>query len=149
MDKKKNSVLIVDDEVQNIMVLSDILKADYTIYAVRKGAEVPGVVEKHRPDLILLDIIMPETDGFDVIAKLKSHVNTKSIPVIFISGLNDTLSEEKGLFLGAADYITKPFSPVIVRLRVQNQMQIINLRRELEAALKTLQTANISWEENT
>ena len=125
---KKNSVLIVDDEIQNITVLSHILKADYTVYAVRKGTEALAAAEKHSPDIILLDIIMPETDGYAVFTELRASEKAKDIPVIFITGLGDATSEEKGLLLGAADYIAKPFSPGIVKLRIQNQIKIINLQ---------------------
>ena len=132
---QKNSVLIVDDEVQSISLLSDILRHQYTIYATKNSREAFSVARKFNPDVILLDIIMPDMDGYDVIAELKGSEDTKDIPVIFVSGLGDAPSEEKGLLAGAADYITKPFSPVIVKLRVENQMRIINLRGELKAAL--------------
>ena len=132
--EQKNSVLIVDDEAQSISVLSDILRHHYTVYATKKSREAFSVARKFSPDVILLDIIMPDMDGYEVITQLRDAEETKDIPVIFISGLGDAPSEEKGLLLGAVDYISKPFSPLIVKLRIQNQMQIINLRGELKAA---------------
>ena len=126
-------VLIVDDEIPNVVALTHILKPDYAVSAVKNGKEVVKAAEKYMPDVILLDIIMPEMDGFEVIKALKKSEITKNIPVIFITGLCDVEHEIKGLNLGAADYITKPFSPSVVKLRVQNQIQIIDLKRELEA----------------
>ena len=143
MENKKNSVLIVDDEIPNIMVLSRILKAEYTVYAVRSGPEAVEAAEKYQPDVILLDIIMPEMDGYDAISVLKSIEATKNIPVIFITGLSKVEDEQKGLALGAVDYIGKPFSPAIVSLRVRTQIQIINLRRSLEEAVEEAQAASL------
>jgi diguanylate cyclase (GGDEF)-like protein len=84
------------------------------------------LAEKFSPDVILLDILMPEMDGYDVISQLKKRTKTDEIPVIFITGLTGAEEEEKGLSLGAVDYISKPFSPAIVKLRVRNQMQMLN-----------------------
>jgi signal transduction histidine kinase/DNA-binding response OmpR family regulator len=123
---KKNSVLIIDDESSNIIVLTNILKEDYKVYAVIDSLEAVETAGEHLPDVILLDIIMPEMDGYEVIAELKKNERTKNIPVIFITGLDDTEAEEKGLALGAADYIMKPFHPAIVNLRVANQIDLLH-----------------------
>ena len=125
-EKKKNSVLVIDDENSNIMAVTHILSPDYTVYAAKNGQSGITAAEKYLPDVILLDIIMPEMDGYDAITALKKSDKTQNIPVIFITGLNDPGDEEKGLTLGAVDYISKPFSPAIVKLRVQNQIKIIN-----------------------
>ena len=122
-ETKKNAVLIVDDDKLVIMALTQILGNEYTIYAVKDGQDAIEKTEKFLPDLILLDIVMPEMDGYDVIAALKKSEKTQHIPVIFISGLSETEDEKKGLDLGAADYITKPFSPDIVKLKVGNQFE--------------------------
>jgi len=122
----KNSILIIDDEKSNIIALTNILNQEYKVYAVRDSREAVEAAEKDMPDVILLDILMPEMDGFEVIKSLKSSEKTRSIPVIFITGLNNTEAEEKGFILGAADYITKPFSSAIVKLRVRNQIQLSN-----------------------
>jgi len=127
---KKNSVLIVDDEKSNIIALTDILNKEYRVYAVRDSREAAEAAAKDMPDVILLDILMPEMDGYEVIRILKSSEKTRDIPVIFISGLDNIEAEEKGLILGAADYIPKPFSPAIVRLRVQNQIKLIERLRQ-------------------
>jgi len=128
-EDKKNSVLVVDDENSGIMALTDILSPEYAVYAAKSGQNAIAAAEKHLPDVILLDIMMPEMDGFAVIAELKKSEKTRNIPVIFITGLSDIGDEEKGLALGASDYITKPFSPAIVKLRVRNQIVIINQMR--------------------
>ena len=124
--KPKNTLLIVDDEMSNLRVLTHILGSDYTIYTAKSGENAMEKAVEYMPDLILLDIIMPEMDGYEVLAELKKMDAVKKIPVIFITGLDSTEDEERGLSLNAADYISKPFTPTIVKLRVRNQIQIIN-----------------------
>jgi len=118
-----NSVLIIDDETANIIALTNILSPEYEVYAAKNGADAIKIAKESLPDVILLDILMPDMDGYEVISLLKSSEDTRSIPVIFISGLGSEKDEEKGLLLGASDYITKPFNATIVKLRVQNQIQ--------------------------
>ena len=125
----KNSVLIIDDDDVNIAALNHILSSDYTLYTAKNGMEGIELAEKNLPDIILLDIIMPEMDGHAVLSALKSSEKTKNIPVIFVTALSTANEEEKGLALGASDYITKPFIYPIVKLRVQNQIKIINQMR--------------------
>ena len=131
-ESKKNTVLIVDDESFNLMELTHILNSEYNVLTVKNGQNAIKVAEKQLPDVILLDIIMPEMDGYAVIAALKNSEVTKNIPVIFISGLTSSGDEEKGLLLGAADYIGKPFIPAIVKLRVKNQIKMLNQLRIIE-----------------
>ena len=138
---KKNSMLIVDDDTSNLMELSHILGSDYTIYAVTNGISALEKAKKSLPDIILLDIIMPGMNGFEVLAELQKSEITEKIPVIFITGLTDSADEEKGLSLGAVDYICKPFKRVIVKQRVLNQIKTVNLQRALEAAHSTAQNA--------
>jgi len=137
--EKKYSVLIVDDENSNVLELTYILSPDYAIFTAEDGQKVLEAAEKHLPDVILLDVIMPEKDGYDILKELKRFEKTKDIPVIFMAEPDNTDSEEKGLVLGAADYINKPFSPAIVKLRVRNQIKMINQMRlitDREAAEK-------------
>ena len=122
INNKKHSVLIVDDESMSIQALTQILSSDYNIFAERKGINALKTTEKYLPDIILLDIIMPDIDGYEIIKELKLSEKTKNIPVIFISGLHDSQSKEKGLALGAADYIAKPFTPNDVRIKVKNHL---------------------------
>jgi PleD family two-component response regulator len=122
---KKHSILIVDDENANIMTLTHILGMSYTIYAVKDGESAIEAAKKHSPDVILLDVLMEGMSGFDVIAILKGSEETRNIPVIFITALSDPDDEEKGFVMGASDYITKPFSPAIVKIRVLNQIKLV------------------------
>ena len=131
-EKRKNLVLIIDDETANIIALTNILSKEYDVFAAKNGADAIALAEEHMPDVILLDVIMPEMDGYEVISTLKTLEKTKEIPVIFITGLDNVEAERKGLALGAADYIPKPFNPDIVKLRVQIQIKLVNHIRALE-----------------
>ena len=125
----KNRILIVDDEKSNIVCLNHILSSDYTIYTAKDGFKAVQLANEYTPDLILLDIDMPERDGYDVLLTLKASEKTASIPVIFITGLSGSEDEKKGLALGAEDYIAKPFCEEIVKLRVSNRLKIVNQMR--------------------
>ena len=136
---KKSSILIVDDEQITIQALSEILSPEYTIYVSKDGREAIDKARRLLPEIILLDIIMPEIDGYDVIGVLKKTKETKDIPVIFVTSLDGTHDEEKALSMGAADYITKPLHSPIVRMRVRNQIRIIEryaLESDLNVVLK-------------
>jgi diguanylate cyclase (GGDEF)-like protein len=132
MEVKKNSLLIVDDESANLKVLAHILGTDYTIYTATNGRSAIEKAKELLPDLILLDIIMPEMDGYQTLYTIKNTKEIQKIPVVFITGLDSEEDEEKGLSLEAADYITKPFSAPIVKLRVRNQIQIVNQFRIIQ-----------------
>jgi PAS domain S-box-containing protein len=123
---KKNSLLIVDDEKMNLEVLRDILSPEYTVYMANGGVSALELTAKHMPDLILLDILMPDMNGFEVLEALKKSTKTKHIPVIIITGLDSIEDEEKGLALDAADFIYKPFSNNVVKSRVRHQIRIVN-----------------------
>ncbi len=140
---KRYSLLIVDDRASNILALANILKAEYDIFVSKNGRDAIRVANEKLPDVILLDIVMPDMSGYEVISVLKREERTRNIPVIFISGLNSVDSEEKGLALQAADYITKPFSAVIVQLRVRNQIKIISQMRAIEEMSMTDQLTGI------
>jgi diguanylate cyclase (GGDEF)-like protein len=130
--KKKNSVLLVDDSQFSTCALKKILDPEYIIYVASNGKTAINMAAKHSPDVILLDIIMSGMDGFEVISELKNTPETREIPVIFLTGLDSSEDEEKGLALNAADYISKPFSPAVVKLRVRNQVQIVNYIRTIQ-----------------
>ena len=129
---EKRSVLIVDDENANIITLTHILSPLYTIYAAKNGVLALEAAEKYMPDVILLDILMPEMDGYDVMVAIKNSPKMRHIPVIFITDLGEDNAEEKGLELGAADYIAKPFSPAIVKHRLLNQIEILDQLHTIE-----------------
>jgi diguanylate cyclase (GGDEF)-like protein len=129
---KKNSLLIVDDDRSNLMMLSHMLQQDYTVRVASNGASAVRIAEKYLPDLILLDILMPDMDGYQVFSALQNLDKAADIPVIFITGLNNSIDEKRGLKLGAVDYISKPFDDMVVKLRIQHQIQIINQLRTIE-----------------
>ena len=139
----KNSVLVVDDEQANCLTLIHILNPHYTVYVRKNGRDAIEAAEELLPDVILLDILMPEMDGYEVFTALKNSERTKDIPVIFITGLCGTDDEKKGLALGAVDYITKPFVPEIVELRVKHQIQIVNQIRTIERLSMTDQLTGL------
>jgi PAS domain S-box-containing protein len=120
---RKYTILLVDDEKANLVVLNRILSDDYLIQTAKTGEQALRLIAENKPDLILLDIVMPDMDGFEVFARLAASENTANIPVIFITGLTDADDEEKGFTLGAADYITKPFKPVVVKARIDTQIK--------------------------
>ena len=123
-EKDKLKVLIADDERFNLNILVDILKADYKVIVAKNGKQVLERAEANPPDLILLDIMMPEMDGYEACKKLKENEQTKEIPVIFITGMKDEGNEVKGFHLGAVDYITKPFQAEIVMARVKVHLKM-------------------------
>ncbi|MCL2226904.1 MAG: diguanylate cyclase [Oscillospiraceae bacterium] len=136
-DVRKNSILIVDDEAMNIRALMDILSDDYVVYAERDGTKCIEAVKRISPDLVLLDVIMPETNGFEIIKELKKDAGTKDVPIIFVTGKNSPEDEFLGFSLGAVDYINKPFNAPVVQMRVQSQMKIINLIRKMHSQTAT------------
>lgn len=128
IDADKQAILIVDDMPINIQVLARPLKSDYNIKIATNGEMALKIAaSRNPPDLILLDIIMPEMDGYEVCKRLKRDPRTQNIPVIFITAKSDVEDETRGLELGAVDYITKPFQIPIVKARVKTQ---INLKRK-------------------
>ena len=116
---KKESVLIVDDDVVAISALKDIINPDYNVYVVKSGEEAIEKAKMLSPDLILLDICMPDMDGYQTINELKSSDLTRSIPVIFISGNSESDDIKNGISNGAIDYITKPFDDENVLIKVK------------------------------
>lgn len=141
----KATVLVVDDTPENIEVLVGILKDDYRVKAAKSG-EVALKIAKLSPppDLILLDVMMPGIDGYEVCQQLKSDPLTKYIPIIFVTAKIAQEDELKGLALGAVDYITKPISPPIVKSRVRTHLALYNQNRELDrkVAEKTQELAD-------
>lgn len=129
-------ILIVDDTETNIYILVELLGDLYDISVAMNGESALDIVEETLPDLILLDIMMPGIDGYDVCKRLKENKKTCNIPIIFLTALTDAREEEKGLNLGAVDYITKPFNPTLVKARVKNQLELKMLRDHLEDAVK-------------
>jgi len=122
---ESSRVLIVDDERHNIKVLADFLRNEHRIMAAKSGKQaIEAVQGPNLPDLILLDIMMPGMDGYDVCRQLKADTRTMHIPVIFITALDASDDEARGFDVGAVDYIAKPFKPVIVKARVRTHIQL-------------------------
>lgn len=131
--KSRPSVLIVDDVPANIKMLREVLKDGYDIrFAMSGKAALDLLKSDELPDLILLDIMMPEMDGYSICRELKADAATESIPIIFITSRDDEADEIKGFDLGAVDYITKPFSIPVVRARVQTHVELKQQREILE-----------------
>ena len=125
-------VLIADDDAMNRQVLSDLLKPEYTVLLAKNGAQVLERAMRHTPDLILLDVMMPDMDGYEVLRHLRADPLTAHIAVIFISALDRPEDEATGLKMGAADYIAKPFNATVVMARVALHLQFVRQRRMLE-----------------
>lgn len=133
----KKTILLVDDHPMNIDVLSAILENDYHIKVATSGAQALEIATE-QPDLILLDIIMPDMDGYEVCRRLKSAPALSGIPVIFVTALNDADDEIKGLSLGAVDYFIKPFHVAITLARIKNHLQLKQFRDELQELNRNL-----------
>jgi len=116
---EKKSIFIVDDEKSNIIALTHILRDEYSVFVTRDSRDAMKMAEEHNPDVIILDILMPEMDGYEVMSALKKSKKARKIPVVFISGLGSPEAIEKGLSMGAADYIPKPFESSTVRSKVR------------------------------
>ena len=130
---KQHTVLIVDDTPENIDILVGILKNDYLLKVANGGsAALEILAEKEKPDIILLDIMMPEIDGYQVCQIIKTDPATNKIPVIFITAMNEDEDEAKGFAYGAVDYITKPVSPPIVLARVATHLDLYDQKNHLE-----------------
>jgi len=121
---KQFSILIVDDEPINIRVLTAALKDEYYIFTAQSGYDAITQLKEHTPDLILLDVMMPELDGYDVCCNIKSDTSFADIPVIFLTSLDSLEGELRGLELGGIDYLTKPVNINLLKLRVRNHLEV-------------------------
>jgi len=139
--ENKQKILVVDDERFNINVLVDLLKPDYKMMAAINGEQaLKAARSANPPDLILLDIMMPEIDGYEVCRQLKLDGATRDIPVIFVTAMGQEEDETKGLDLGAADYLTKPISPAIVEARVKTQLALKKNMEDLRKAYSIIES---------
>ena len=131
--EQEEKILLVDDNTTNLQVLRDTLDGlGYKLLIAKSGNSALIIAQKTTPSLILLDIMMPEMDGYEVCRLLKVNEKTNKIPVIFVTAMSDAGNETKGLNLGAVDYITKPINPELVRARVRNHMELKRYRDHLE-----------------
>lgn len=127
----KHTILVVDDTPTNIDVIKEILSEDYFVQAAISGKMAFKIIENKKPDLILLDIMMPDMDGYEVCRRLKAAPSNKDIPVMFLTAKTDTQDEVMGLKLGAVDYISKPANPNRLKARIQTQIELAHVRRQL------------------
>ena len=132
-------LLLVDDEPTNLQVLRHILQADYRLLFATDGQRALQVAREQQPALILLDVMMPQLDGYAVCSALKTDAATASIPVIFITALTDSQDETAGFEAGAVDYITKPVSPPVVRARVRTHLSLVRMDELRESRLQIVQ----------
>ncbi len=131
INHEKETVLIVDDITENIDVLEGLLRRDYNIKFATNGQMAINIARKFLPDIILLDIIMPKMDGFEVTKILKADPLTQDIPIMFVTAKDEDFDEAKGFELGAVDYITKPISPIVLKGRVKTQLSLYNQKKYL------------------
>jgi putative two-component system response regulator len=122
MAEGRKIILLVDDNMVNLKIGRITLCDTYDVFTMPSAKKMFNLLEKHTPDLILLDIVMPEMDGFEAIKILKSAENTRNIPVIFLTGTHTAAKERQGRELGAIDFIIKPFSPAQLRERIDVYM---------------------------
>ena len=129
----RQTILVVDDTPENIDVLTEVLAPSYQTKVATNGEKALRIMAgEHKPDLILLDIMMPGISGYEVCQRLKRNSDTRGIPIIFVTAMGEMEDEKKGLELGAVDYITKPISPAIVLARVRTHLALYDQTRELE-----------------
>ncbi|MEI6413842.1 MAG: two-component system response regulator [Pseudomonadota bacterium] len=128
------TILVVDDTINNLYLVASLLEDSYRVKIANHGTKGLRIAaSKPHPDLILLDVMMPEVDGYDICRQLKANPSTRNIPVIFLTALNEAEDEQKGLELGAVDYITKPINPAILRTRVKTHLALYDQTRMLES----------------
>ncbi len=139
-ERQKQTVLVVDDAPSNIQVVNSILKDTYNVRIATNGERALALAKvTPPPDLILLDVMMPGMDGYEVCTYLKTDPETKDIPVIFLTGQTETADETRGFDVGAVDYIHKPFSPAVVQARVQTHLVLRGIREQLAEQLLAIQ----------
>src|SRR5487761_2115242 len=139
----KSTILIVDDVPDNLVLMSNLLKGDYQVKVANSGPKALSIASSDfPPDLILLDIMMPTMDGYEVCHRLKINPKTVNIPVIFLTAKAEVADEKKGLELGAVDYITKPISPPIMLARVKNHLTLQAKNNALINAIAIAEKAN-------
>jgi len=139
MDGARSTIVIVDDNIANLRIGKNALSAAYDVYTVLSAEKMFALLQKNKPQLVLLDVDMPVMDGYAAIRLLKSNPMTKDIPVIFLTGKSDERSELEGLSLGAIDYIAKPFSPPLLRKRIEVHLMLEAQKRMLEDQADTLE----------
>ena len=143
---RRPQLLVVDDEPANLQVLRHILQEDYRLLFAKDGAKALELAAREKPELILLDVMMPGMTGYQVCAQLKATPATSAIPVIFVTALADVEDEAQGFAVGAVDYITKPVSPAIVKARVRTHLSLVRVEELRETRLQIVQRLGLAAE---
>lgn len=139
-------ILLVDDEATNLHILRSLLQDDYKLLFAKNGQRALELTRQEKPDLILLDVMMPDLTGFDVCKLLKADDATKHIPIIFVTALADEADETQGFELGCVDYISKPINPSIVRSRVKTHLQLVHMDELKQSRLQVVQRLGLAAE---
>jgi len=137
--KYRPTILVVDDTPDNLHLLATLFKDEYRVRVADRGSKALEICcSDTPPDLVLLDVMMPEMDGFEVARRLCEHPNAEMIPVVFVTALNTDSARLKGLQLGAIDFVTKPIDPDVLKLRVRNLLRYVSLHKQLQANYDTM-----------
>lgn len=137
----KPIVMIVDDAAENLRIIVELLKDDYRLIPLKSGkTALEKLAQDPLPDLLLLDIVMPEMDGYELCARIKADPRTEEIPVIFITAVSEVMDDAKAFELGAVDYVPKPFNPMTVKARVNTHIKLSRTLKELQNAHKDILT---------
>ncbi len=148
MEQMKGELLIVDDNPENLRVLSSMLKQEgYSVRAAKNAKQALASIDSSEPDLMLLDVHMPEMDGFELCQQIKARSEFHNLPIIFLSALNDTFNKKQGFDAGAVDYMTKPFDVEEVKIRIRTHlelkaslMELDHLKQEIAKKDKEIET---------
>jgi len=132
--KGRQTILVVDDAVEILHLLSNLLKDEYQVLLANNGKKALTIcTSENPPDIVLLDVVMHDMDGFEVARRMREHPGSENIPVIFITSLSDDASRQKGMNLGAVDFVSKPIDPLILKPRIRNFMRYVELHKGLQA----------------
>ena len=142
MIKLQKRIIVVDDNASNLSIVRHLLKPVYEVYPAPSAYKLFEILKEFCPDLILLDINMPEINGFEAIFTLKQNPDYKDIPVIFLTARDDDASAEKGIDLGAIDYVTRPFSGPLLLRRISNILLMEQQKKELQECNKIINEIN-------
>ncbi len=139
-------ILLVDDEASNLHLLRQVLQEQYRLLYAKDGTRALDLVAREKPDLILLDVMMPDMTGHEVCRRLKADPASAAIPVIFVTALSDTADELEGFAAGAVDYITKPVSPPVVKARVRTHLSLVRMDELMKSRLEIVQRLGMAAE---
>ncbi|WP_461257238.1 response regulator, partial [Treponema sp. R80B11-R83G3] len=146
MPGEQKKIIVVDDNIENLTALKNTMKDTYEVYPCPSALKMFNLLEFFHPDIILLDVEMPEMNGYEAIKKLKSNEKFQEIPVIFLTAMGDAQSEIEGLKLGAVDYIHKPFVAPLLLQRIKTHLALMEQKMEIKSLLE-LKTKEISLRE--